>query len=142
MIRNLLIALLFSVAAWAQDCSPYHRVLDWEPNEEVEFTVAWVHCFHAAGISATTGWKAWSVGTHIMGAGHHNTAYAFLDWTYTEKRVKFFMGPAMRLNNNPTPILGRAGVDIGLTKQIWFTTTILQANFNVNYLNLGIKLRI
>ena len=50
MIR-ILLALLFSISMYGQECSPYHPVNNWEANDDVDFTVSWVSCFHAAGLA-------------------------------------------------------------------------------------------
>ena len=77
-MKSIIISLLFSISIWAQDCSPYHKVTNWESNDDVEFTVAWVSCFHASGMALSTDWNNMSMGFHIMGEGHDNSAYTFL----------------------------------------------------------------
>ena len=142
-MRNIVIALLFSISVWAQDCSPYHKVTNWEANDDVEFTVAWVSCFHASGMAFSTDWNNMALGVHLMGEGHKNAAYTFFSYQYQPiKRVKLFAGPLYRINNDSGLMLAQYGGDIKLYKSIWVTSRILQINRNLNYLNVGVKLAI
>ena len=142
-MKNIVISLLFSISLCAQDCSPYHKVTNWESNDDVEFTVAWVSCFHASGMALSTDWNNMSMGFHIMGEGHDNSAYTFFSYQYQPiKRVKLFAGPLYRLNNESRFMLAQYGGDIKLYKSIWVTSRILQINRSLNYLNVGVKLAI
>ena len=143
-MKNLLVTMLFLLCFGlkGQDCSPYHKVNNWQGNDDVEFTAAWVACFHTHGMAFSAGWNEWSIGTQLMGPGHKNTAYAYIDYTVTQNRVKLFMGPAVRLNNVPSLLVGRVGADIKITKPIWATTSIIQVSPGLNYMNAGIKIRI
>jgi len=128
---------------WAQDCSPYYRINNWEANDDVEFTTAWVSCFHASGMAFSTDWNNMSLGVHLMGEGHKNAAYTFFSYQYQPiKRVKLFAGPLYRLNNDSRFLWGQFGGDIKLYKSIWLTSRILQINPNLNYLNVGLKISI
>ena len=138
---KLLGAVLFSTALLGQECSPYHKVKNWETNDNVEFTIAWASCFHASGLIFSTDWNNLSLGVQIMGEGHDNSAYTFLSYQYQPiKRIKLSAGPLYRLNNDRGLMLAQYGVDIQLYKFIWFTSKILQINANLSYLNVGIKL--
>lgn len=142
-MRNIVILLLFSISTWAQDCSPYHKVTNWELNDDVEFTAAWVSCFHASGLAFSMDYNNISGGVQIMGEGHDNSAYTFLSYQYQPiKRIKLSAGPLYRLNNNSGLMLAQYGGDIKLYKSIWITSRILQINRSLNYLNVGIKLAI
>ena len=139
MIR-ILLALLFSISVNGQECSPYHPVNNWETNDDIDFTVSWVSCFHATGLAFSMDYNNISGGVHIMGEGHDNSAYTFLSYQYQPiKKIKLFAGPLYRLNNNSSLMLAQYGGDIKIYKSIWFTSRILQINRNLNYLNVGIK---
>lgn len=140
---KVLFALLFSISMWAQDCSPYHRVKNWEVNEDVKYTLSLVSCFHAYGISPTLDWNNYSVGFHIMGQGHDGAAYLFSSYQYRVKdKFKISAGPLYRLNNESGFLLGQFGGDVKLYKSIWLTSRILQINPSLNYLNVGVKISI
>ena len=143
MKHLLLILLLFSISVRAQDCSPYHKVTNWESNDDVEFTAAWVSCFHASGLTFSMDYSNISTGVQMMGEGHDNSAYTFLSYQYQPiKRIKLSVGPLYRLNNNSGFMLVQYGGDIKLYKSIWVTSRILQINRSLNYLNVGVKLAI
>ena len=136
----LSILLLINISMFGQECSPYHPVQHWEANDDVDFTVSLVSCFHAAGLAFSMDYNNISGGVHIMGAGHDNSAYTFLSYQYQPiKKIKLFAGPLYRLNNNSSLMLAQYGGDIKIYKSIWFTSRILQINRNLNYLNVGIK---
>ena len=140
MIR-ILLALLFSISMYGQECSPYHPVNNWEANDDVDFTVSWVSCFHAAGLAFSMDYNNISGGVHIMGEGHNNAAYSFLSYQYEPiKTIKISAGPLYRLNNDSGMMIGQFGVDVKLYKSIWLTSRILQINRNLNYLNVGVKI--
>lgn len=142
-MRNIVILLLFSISLWAQECSPYHRVTNWESNDNVEFTSAWVSCFHASGLIFSMDYNNISGGVHLMGEGHNNATYTFLSYQYQPiKRIKLSAGPLYRLNNNSGLMLAQFGGDVKLYKSIWITSRVLQINRSLNYLNVGIKLSI
>ena len=140
---RLLIALLFSTMMWAQDCSPYHRVTNWEANNDVEFTAAWVSCFHASGLAFSMDYNNISAGFHLMGEGHMNSTYTFMSYQYKpHRRIKLSAGPLYKLNNDRGLMIAQYGGDIKLYKSIWLTSRILQIRRDLNYLNVGIKLAI
>ena len=140
---RLLVALLFSMTMCAQDCSPYYRINNWEVNDDVDFTAAWVSCFHSAGLAFSMDYNNISLGTHLMGEGHMNSAYMFLSYQYQPlDRIKLSAGPLYRLNNDSRFLWGQFGGDIKLYKSIWLTSRILQINPNLNYLNVGLKISI
>jgi|TARA_R110000744_G_scaffold378068_1_gene493767 hypothetical protein len=140
MIR-ILLALLFSISVYGQECSPYHPVNNWEANDDVDFTVSWVSCFHAAGLAFSMDYNNISGGVHIMGEGHDNSAYTFLSYQYEPiKNIKVSAGPLYRLNNEGGLMIGQFGADIKLYRSIWLTSRILQINRNLNYLNVGVKI--
>ena len=139
-MRDLLIALLFSSSLWAQECSPYHPVKNWDANDDVDFTIAWVSCFHAAGVAVSMDYNNISTGVHIMGEGHKDAAYAFLSYQYQPiKRIKLSAGPLYRLNNDSRLMVGQFGMDVKLYKYFWLTSRILQITRELNYLNVGVK---
>ena len=134
-------ALLFSTMMWAQDCSPYHTVNKWEVNDDVDFTAAWVSCFHASGLAFSMDYNNISLGTHLMGEGHMNSAYMFLSYQYQPlDRIKLSAGPLYKLNNNSGLMVAQYGGDIKLYKSIWLTSRILQIRTDLNYLNVGLKI--
>lgn len=136
----LSILLLINISMFGQECSPYYPVQNWEANDDVDFTVSLVSCFHAAGLAFSMDYNNISGGVHIMGAGHDNSAYTFLSYQYQPiKKIKLFAGPLYRLNNDSSLMLAQYGGDIKLYKSIWLTSRILQININLNYLNVGIK---
>lgn len=138
---KILLAMLFSINMWAQECSPYHPVKNWEVNDDVEFTTAWVSCFHASGLAFSMDYNNISTGLHLMGEGHNNAAYMFLSYQYQPiKIVKLSAGPLYRLNNDSGLMLAQFGGDIKLYKSIWLTSRILQIRRDLNYLNVGVKL--
>jgi hypothetical protein len=138
---RLLVALLFSTMMWAQDCSPYHKVDKWEVNDDVDFTAAWVSCFHASGLAFSMDYNNISLGTHLMGEGHMNSAYVFLSYQYQPlDRIKLSAGPLYKLNNNSGLMVAQYGGDIKLYKSIWLTSRILQIRTDLNYLNVGLKI--
>ena len=140
---RLLIALLFSITMWAQDCSPYHRVTNWEANDDVEFTAAWVSCFHASGLAFSMDYNNVSTGFHLMGEGHMNSAYTFMSYQYQpHRRIKLSAGPLYKLNNDRGLMIAQYGGDIRLYKSIWLTSRILQIRRDLNYLNVGVKVTI
>jgi len=141
MKRILLVLLLISTVGFAQDCSPYYKVNNWETNDDVDFTVSWVSCFHAAGLAFTMDYNNISGGVHIMGEGHSNAAYTFLSYQYQPiKRIKLSAGPLYRLNNDSGLMVAQYGGDIKLYKSIWLTSRILQIRRDLNYLNVGLKI--
>lgn len=140
MIR-ILLALLFSINMYGQECSPYHPVNNWETNDDVDFTVSWVSCFHAAGLVFSMDYNNISGGVHIMGEGHNNAAYSFLSYQYQPiKNIKLSAGPLYRLNNDSGLMVAQYGGDIKLYKSIWLTSRILQIRRDLNYLNVGVKI--
>tara|TARA_B110000459_G_scaffold84543_1_gene94780 strand:+ start:416 stop:844 length:429 start_codon:yes stop_codon:yes gene_type:complete len=142
-MKKLLFLFLIPTMLFAQECSPYHKVTNWELNDDVEFTAAWLSCFHASGLAFSMDYNNISGGVHMMGEGHDNSAYAFLSYQYQPiKRIKLSAGPLYRLNNNSGLMLAQYGGDIKLYKSIWITSRILQINRSLNYLNVGIKLAI
>ena len=142
-MKKLLFLFLIPTMLFAQECSPYHKVTNWELNDDVEFTAAWLSCFHASGLAFSMDYNNISGGVHMMGEGHDNSAYAFLSYQYQPiKRIKLSAGPLYRLNNNSGLMLAQYGGDIKLYKSIWFTSRILQINRSLNYFNVGVKLAI
>ena len=140
-MKKLLFLFLIPTMLFAQECSPYHKVTNWELNDDVEFTAAWLSCFHASGLAFSMDYNNISGGVHIMGEGHDNAAYTFLSYQYQPiKRIKLSAGPLYRLNNDSGIMLAQYGADIKLYKYIWLTSRILQINRNLNYLNVGIKI--
>jgi len=142
MVKAILlsIALLISINTIGQECSPYHSIKNWETNDDVDFTVSWVSCFHAAGLAFSMDYNNISGGVHIMGEGHGNAAYTFLSYQYQPiKRIKLSAGPLYRLNNDNGLMVAQYGGDIKLYKSIWLTSRILQIRRDLNYLNVGIK---
>lgn len=140
---KMIFALLFSTMIYAQDCSPYHKIKNWEANDDVDFTISWVSCFHASGLAFSMDYNNISTGVHLMGAGHNNAAYAFLGYQYQPiKKVKLSAGPLYRLNNNSNIMLGHYGADLKLYKSIWFTSRVLHIKRGLRYLNVGVKLSV
>jgi hypothetical protein len=140
---KLLAALLFSTVLLGQKCSPYHKVTNWEYNNDVKYNIAWASCFHAAAIAASMEYKSFEMGTHIMGEGHHNAAYIFTSYNFKlNKSLNLSLGSLHRINNNPSLLLGQWGGSVRIYKPVWFIARVLQINKDLNYLNVGIKLTI
>lgn len=141
MRKILLILLLLPLLSTSQECSPYHTVNNWEVNDDVDFTVSWVSCFHASGMVFSMDYNYISTGVHIMGEGHNNATYTFISYQYQpSKRVKLHGGPLYRLNNDSGLMLAQYGGDVKLYKSVWLTSRVLQINADLNYLNVGVKL--
>ena len=138
---RVLMALLFSTMMWAQDCSPYHKIKNWETNKDVEYTISAISCFHAHGVATSLDWYNYSIGTHIMNQGHDGAAYVFLSYQYQPiNKIKISAGPLYRLNNNSSFLIGQYGGDIKIYKSIWLTSRVLQIRRDLNYLNVGLKI--
>ena len=139
--KLVILALLLSKLTLAQECSPYHKVNNWKYNKDVNYNIAWASCFHAAAIAVSLEYNSFEVGTHIMGKGHHNTAYIFTSYNFkVNKNLKLSAGSLHRLNNNPALMLGQWGGSVRVYKPVWFIARVLQINKDLSYLNVGIKL--
>lgn len=142
-MKPLLTVLLLtlSLTSFSQQCSPYRKVNNWEYNKDVNYNIAWASCFHAAAIAVSLEYNSFEVGTHIMGKGHHNTAYIFTSYNFkVNKNLKLSAGSLHRLNNNAALLLGQWGGSVRVYKPVWFIARVLQINKDLSYLNVGVKL--
>lgn len=135
--------LLLGFISHGQECLPYHKVRNWEYNDDVKYNIAWASCFHASAIAASMEYESFEIGTHIMGKGHHNTAYLFASYNFkASKNLNLSVGTLYRINNNTGLLLGQWGGSVRIYKPVWFIARVLQINKNLSYLNVGIKLSI
>jgi len=140
-MKNLIwIFLLLSFNLKAQECSPFYKIPSYELSPNKSASIGYVACIHARGVVAEVGYKNIFIGILAMGENHQSDTYTFLQYEYQLKKISFYIGPAYRLNNSSTLLVGRTGIDIKLYKRIWITASILQVNPKLNYLHSGLKL--
>lgn len=134
------ILLLSTITLKAQECSPYHSIPKYELSDNKSAAIGYVSCFHARGVVAEAGYKNLFLGVLTMGKRHHGAAYSFLQYEFAIRELRIYGGPAYRLNNNPTLLIGRAGADYPIYEYLYGTFSILQVNPNLNYVHVGLKL--
>ena len=122
------------------NCSPYHQIKNYEVNKDVIYSIAYISCFHAQGVTIELGTNNVQIGTTIMGANHHNATYLFAHYNEDISRFRFYGGLLARVNNNPTLGLFRVGVDTKIYGALYGTLSLSQITENVNYANFGLKL--
>ena len=138
-----LIAILYILLcniAYAQDCSPYKSPKNYLLDHNKSAAIGYVACLHAAGVVAEVGYDRIFAGVLAMGDGHHGATYSFFQYEIPYGRSRMYIGPAYRLNNNPSLLIGRAGFDYRLYKRVYSSASVLQINRNLNYLHVGIKI--
>lgn len=126
--------------SWSQECSPYRPVTNWELSDSKHYALAYVSCFHARGIVAEVGYDPVFVGFLTMGKRHHNDVYSYLQYEFVIRESRIYIGPAYRLNNNPSLLIGRMGIDYKIYKPLYTTLSLLQVNNKLNYVHIGLKL--
>ena len=75
-----------------------------------------------------------------MGKRHHNDVYSYLQYEFAIRESRIYIGPAYRLNNNPSLLIGRMGIDYQIYKPLYTTLSLLQINNKLNYVHIGLKL--
>lgn len=140
-MRNLIWLIVLMVNNLvAQECLPYHKIPKYSLSNNKSAAIGYVACLHARGVVAEVGYDKIFVGLLAMGEGHNGSTYTFLQYEYAIRKLRIYGGPAYRINNNPSLLVGRVGLDINLYDRLWLTTSILQVNPDLNYLHTGLKL--
>jgi hypothetical protein len=140
-MKNLIWIILFlGVNLQAQECTPFKKIPNYELSPNKSAAIGYVACLHARGIVAEVGYNNIFIGLLAMGENHNSDTYTFLQYEYPLKNIRFYGGPAYRINNNPNILTGRIGFDVRIYKRIWSTVSILQINPQLNYLHVGFKL--
>jgi hypothetical protein len=137
---KLLALILFPIVMWSQECSPYRTIPSYNLSSNKSGAIGYVACLHAKGVVAEVGYKNVFTGILAMGQGHHGATYTFLQYEFAIRESRIYLGPAYRLNHNPSLLIGRAGIDVPIYKRLYTTASILQVNKNLNYLHVGLKL--
>ena len=132
--------MLITLTSSGQECNPYHIIPKYQYSDAKSFGLGYVACLHARGVVAEVGYDKVFLGLLAMGEGHHGAAYSFLQYEFAIRKLRIYGGPAYRLNNSPTFILGRVGADLELVKNVYCSASILQINSNLNYLHVGLKI--
>ena len=138
--KIILILILAALTSKAQECNPYHLIPKYQYSDKKSFGLGYVACLHARGVVAEVGYDKMFLGVLAMGEGHMGATYSFLQYDYSADRLRLYGGPAYRLNNNPTLIIGRFGIDYMIYKHIYGTLSILVINKDLNYLHYGVKI--
>jgi len=138
----LLLSNLNSLYSQSIECNPYnHRVKNYIVEEENNYSISYVSCFHAQGVVVDLSYKDVMIGSHMMGKGHHHTVYGFISYRHrVGKRTLLHVGPLYRINNNSSLLIGQFGIDYKVYGPLHFTSRILQIRQDLNYLNVGMKL--
>lgn len=140
MKKILLLLLLISNTVTGQKCIPFFEVPSYELSKNKSAAIGYVACFHARGVVSEVGYKNVFVGILAMGENHNQDSYTFFQYEYPLKNISFYGGPAYRLNNRPSLLIGRIGTDIKLYKRVRGTLSILQVSNTLNYVHFGLKL--
>lgn len=135
----ILYALLCNIA-YTQECNPYKSPNDYILDRNKSAAVGYVACIHATGVVAEVGYDRLFIGILAMGQGHHGAAYSFLQYEIPYGRSRTYIGPAYRLNHNPSLLIGRVGFDYKLYKRVYSSASVIQINRNLNYLHVGLKI--
>lgn len=139
-MKNTILLMLIAWASSAQECNPYHLIPRYEYSDNKSFGLGYVACLHARGVVAEVGYDKVFLGVLAMGEGHKGATYSFLQYDYSVDRLRLYGGPAYRLNNNPSLIIGRFGIDYMIYKNVYGTLSILVIDKDLNYLHYGIKI--
>ena len=131
---------IISFYANSQECNPIHRIPKYELSSEKTLGVGYVSCFHAKALITEVGYKNFFGGFVIVGKGHHSNAYMFLSYEIEYERLLLYAGPALRINNDPSILIGRFGIDYRLIKSIYATGSVIQVSRNLNYAYIGVKI--
>ena len=140
MKRIIVLFLFLTSSLKAQECSPFYKIPSYELSNNKSSAIGYVACFHAMGVVGEVGYKNIFVGILAMGENHDQDSYIFLQYEHQLKNISFYGGPAYRLNNKPSLLIGRVGTDIRLYKRIWATFSVIQVNTELNYVHFGLKL--
>ena len=138
-----LLFVIMSFSAQAQktkECNPYFEIPKYELSDVKHYSMGYLACIHATGLIAEVGYDNMFVGVLAMGKGHHHTAYTFFQYEYLLDGARVYIGPAYRLNNNPSLLIGRFGIDVKIYKGLHGSLALLQVNQYLNYLHFGLKL--
>ncbi len=135
-----LILMLSFLIGKSQQCNPYHQIHNYEFDKIKSAAIGYVSCIHAMGVVGEVGYDKMFAGVLAMGKGHKGATYGYLQYEYYNKRYRVYGGPAYRLNNNPTMMIGRIGIDYELYKNIYGSISLLQVSRNLNYFHYGVKL--
>jgi hypothetical protein len=138
--KIILILMLTCLTAKPQQCNPYHQIHNYDLDKDKSAAIGYVSCIHAMGVVAEVGYDKMFVGVLAMGEGHDGATYGFLQYEYYNGRYRIYAGPSYRLNNQPSLMIGRAGLDVQMYKNIYGTISILQVNRELNYFHYGVKL--
>jgi len=136
----ILITLVSTYSIRAQECNPYFGIPRYELSNNKSGGIGYVACLHARGVVAEVGYDKVFIGLLAMGKGHHGASYSFLQYEFAIRELRIYAGPAYRLNNDPSFIIGRLGIDAPIYKRLNATASILQINPDLNYLHIGLKL--
>lgn len=138
---RFLFALILPLTLFSQtECSPFFAVNNYQTNEDVVFSVAYISCIHARGMNYEIGTDAVQIGTILMGKNHHNSAYMYTQLTKDFDSFRVYVGPIYRLNNDPVLGIGRIGCDVQMYQSVYLTLSLLQINPDLSYLYFGLKL--
>lgn len=145
LIKKISLAISLTLATYSakaqwQNCSPYHTIPKYELSESKLISVGYVSCFHEQGILIEVGHEPISIGTLLMGKHHDNSAYTYLQYEHQINKAILFIGPAYRINNEPTLLIGRIGFDYIIITHLSITLSILQINPQLNYTFFGAKI--
>ena len=139
-MKNTILLMLIAWASSAQECNPYHLIPRYEYSDNKSFGLGYVACLHARGVVAEVGYDKVFLGVLAMGEGHKGATYSFLQYDYSVDRLRLYGGPAYRLNNNPSLIIGRFGIDYMIYNNLYGTLSILVIDKDLNYLHYGVKI--
>lgn len=138
---RFLFALILPLTLFSQtECSPFFSVSNYQTNEDVLFSVAYVSCIHARGVNYEIGTNHIQIGTILMGKNHHNSAYMYTQYTQDFDSFRVYIGPVYRLNNDAVLGIVRIGSDVQIYENLYLTLSLLQINSDLSYLYVGLKL--
>ena len=138
--KAVILLLLISSFLFSQECNPYFPIKNYELSKVKHAGLGYVSCFHARGIVTEIGYDKMFIGVLTMGKGHHYATYSYLQYEFAIRKSRMYIGPAYRLNNNPSLLVGRVGIDYEIYKPLYATLSLLQINNELNYVHIGLKL--
>jgi len=139
-MRLVYLLILLPTLLWSQECSPYRGIPKYELSKNKSGGIGYVACLHARGVVAEVGYDKVFIGVLAMGKGHHGATYSYLQYEFPIRKSRVYIGPAYRLNLDPTVIIGRVGADVPIYGNLNLTASILQIRKGLNYLHVGLKL--
>jgi len=138
---NVLLAFILPISLLAQiECSPYFPVTNYEVSTDVLYSIAYISCWHARGITAEVGTRSIQLGSTIMGKRHENSAYIFTQYSKDFDLFRVYGGCIYRVNNDPALGIARVGIDAKLYESLYFTLSLSQLSRTLSYSNFGLKL--